>query len=284
MNKNEAILIDLWWTSIIWWVYNDKSKLIKNIVSLNTPEYKYELILERLDSIVIRLKTKNTNFIWISLNWQVNNWYVFFSRILWGVVNLDLASIIKNKYWIFTKIENDVNCMWLWFSYLSVSNSKYSVLLNIWTWIRTSYVYNNKLLMWTKWFFWEIRDSIYIKELEQEININDLVCWRWISNIYELLSSNKLDSKSIYEKSLEWDINSIKTINIFIKYFIYILERISYSFNPDEIIIDWSLKSIIKDKFEDIIEKYEIKCEQHFISKIIISEFENTSLYWALNL
>lgn len=284
MNRKDAILIDIWWTSIIWWIHNNELKVIENLQKYETLEYKYDFILEKIDLIIKKLKTKDTNFIWISLNWQVNNWYVYFSRILWWIINLDLASIIEKKYWITTKIENDVNCMALWYSFLSGNNSNYIVYLNIWTGIRTSYIYNNKLLKWNKWFFWEIRDSIYVKELEKEININDLVCWRWVSNIYELLSSNKLDSKSVYKKYLEWDVISKKTIKIFIKYFIYILERISYTFNPEIIIIDWSLKSIIFEKYETIIFEYEKKCEKHFIATITISGFENTTLYGALKL
>lgn len=276
------LVIDIWWTTISWWLYNEEVNDIENITTFDTWEYSFDNVLNLIDSIVVNYKDKIIDILWISLNWQVNNWYVYFSRILWWVVNKDISKILEEKYKIPTKIENDVNCMALWYTYLSKTSSDYTMLLNIWTWLRSSYVYEWKLLKWCKWFFWEIRDSIFVEELNNELNLNDLVCWRWLSNIYNLLFWINLSSKQIYYNFKNWEEKWIMAVNIFLKYFIQLLERISYMYNPEEIVIDWSLKIIVKDNIEFILNKYLEKCEQHFVANIKIVDYENTNLYGAL--
>lgn len=278
----KAILIDIWWTSIIWWLYIDSIKQITDITEYETPEYDFQKVLLIIDEIVWKYKQKWINYLWISLNWQINNGYVYFSRILWWIIEQDLSKFFSKRYSLEVKIDNDVNCMALGYNYLSEKKSKYMVLLNLWTGIRSSYVYEWKLLKWSKWFFWEIRDSLYVKELEKEININDLVCGRGISNIFNLLYWEKLSAKEIYINSQKWEKKAQNTIEIFIKYLIQILLRISYSFNPDEIVIDASLKKIFEDKYDEITWKYKELCEPHFITIIKIADKNYTNLYWAL--
>jgi hypothetical protein len=71
-------------------------------------------------------------------------------------------------------------------------------------------------------------------------------------------------------------------MDIFKKHFVRLICRISYTFNPEIIVIDWSVKEVIRENYKEIIDMYKNECEPHFQTKIEICEFENTPLYWAL--
>ena len=80
----------------------------------------------------------------------------------------------------------------------------------------------------------------------------------------------------------EWDEKSIAVIDIFLKYLVQLLSRISYTYNPEEIIIDWSLKQIVLDNYDLIDSMYRSKCEPHFIANIKVSDIKYSNLYGAL--
>ncbi len=278
----KKIALDIWWTKIIWALFSESNDILKTIKE-NIWKYILKDVLDKIQNIIDKLsKNEKINYIWISLNWQSNNWFIYFSRVLGWEINDYLEKYLKLNNNIILKIENDVNCMCLWINYLSKEKLNYIVLLNIWTWLRSSYFYDSKLLKWSKWFFWEIRDNIDILELQKTININDLICWRWVSNIYKIISWKDLSSEEIYNLSKNWEENALKTIEIFKKYFINLLCRISYTFNPEIIYIDWSLKTIIEENYEKIIKNYKNECEKHFISEIKIVNYDNSALFWAL--
>lgn len=275
------IALDIGWTKIIWALFNENNEIIKTI-KLDIWEYILEKVIWKIQNIIDDLSENNISYIWISLNWQINNGYVYFSRVLGWIVNKNLIDFLKIPKDIDFKVDNDVNCMCLWANYLEEEKSDYYVLLNVWTWLRSSYLYKWKILRWKNWFFWEIRDDVEVLELDNTININDLVCWRWISNIYKILWEENLDAKEIYKLSKTWDDLAKKTIDIFIKQFIKLICRISYIFNPEIIVVDGSVKKIIEENYERVISMYETNCEKHFQTKIKVIDYENTALYGAL--
>jgi predicted NBD/HSP70 family sugar kinase len=70
-----------------------------------------------------------------------------------------------------------------------------------------------------------------------------------------------------------------KSIKIFLKYFINLLCRISYTYNPQLIIIDGSVKVIVQENLDEIMRNYTKECEEQFLAKIEISIYENTAIY-----
>lgn len=276
------ITLDIWWTKIVWTLFKENNKIYQSIKE-DIWEYVLEKVIEKIQKIIAILsENEKINYIWISLNWQINEWFIFFSRILGWEINNYLKNYLKFDKDIEFKVDNDVNCMCLWTNYLEKEKRNYTVLLNIWTWLRSSYMYNSELLKWSKWFFWEIRDNLDVLELQKTINVNDLVCGRWISNIYKIITWKDLTSEEIYNLSKNKEKEALKTIEIFKKYFINLLCRISYTFNPEIIYIDWSLKIIIEENFGEIMKIYHAECEKHFISEIKIVNYDNTALFWAL--
>lgn len=276
----DKITIDVWWTKIIWALFRD-NKII-NSIKMEIWEYNLEKVTHKMQDIINKFITTDTIYIWISLNGQTNNNYVYFSRVLWGWINNELIKYLDIPNTIEFQVDNDVNCMCRWIKYLNNDLPGHFILLNIWTWLRTSYFYNWNVLKWAKWFFGEIRDNLDVLELWDTINANDLICGRGISNIYEKLNNKNISAEEVHNLSQMGDQMAVKAINIFEKYFVGLLCRVTYMYNPQSIIIDWSVKIIIKDHFDKILGNYKKECEEHFLAKLEISKHDDTALYWAL--
>lgn len=275
------IALDIWWTKIIGALFNEKNEIIKTL-KLEIWEYVLEKVLSKIQNIIDQLIDGDTKYIWISLNWQINNSFVSFSRVLGWVINDNLVNLLNIPENISFKVDNDVNCMCRWARFLDKNNYNYYTLLNIWTGLRSSYLYEWNILKWAKGFLWEIRDDVDVIDLNCKVNLNDLVCGRGISNIYKILTNKVLDAEEIYNLSKNNDELALKAMDIFKKHFVRLICRISYTFNPEIIVIDWSVKEVIRENYKEIIDMYKNECEPHFQTKIEICEFENTPLYWAL--
>jgi predicted NBD/HSP70 family sugar kinase len=278
----EKIALDIGWTKIVWTLFRDGSILKTRKIEIG--EYHLDKVTRKIQDIIDEFLTPETWYIGISLNGQMNNGYIYFSRVLWWRINDKLINYLRIPENIEFRVDNDVNCMCLWIKYLEKNLPDYYVLLNIWTWLRTSYSHNGVLLRWSRWFFGEIRDNLDILELDKTININDLICGRWIANIYKLLTGDLLSAEDIYLLSKSENEDAKKSIKIFLKYFINLLCRISYTYNPQLIIIDGSVKVIVQENLDEIMRNYTKECEEQFLAKIEISIYENTAIYWALNI
>lgn len=277
----KKIALDIWWTKIIWVLFDEKNEIIKTI-KIEIWEYVFEKVILKIQNLIDELIDGETNYIWISLNWQINKGYIKFSRVLGWVINKEILDLLKVPKNVELKVDNDVNCMCRWAKFLDKNNYNYYTLLNIWTGLRSSYLYKWNILKWKNWYFWEIRDDVDVLDLNCKVNLNDLVCGRWISTIYKILTNKLLDAKDIYNLSKNNDEAAIKTIEIFKIHFVRLICRISYTFNPEIIVIDWSVKELIRENYKEIIYMYDNECEPHFQTKIEICEFENTPIFWAL--
>jgi len=214
----------------------------------------------------------------ISFNCVVHKGVITYSSLLGGYSNFPLSEEWSKEFNIPVVIENDVNAMALAESEFGHGKNRQSMLLiNIGTGIRLSFIYEGKVIHGFTSNLGEISQRIMtVPELsDKEVNIDDFLSGKGISNIYKDFSGDDISAKEIFSKVTS-DNNAQAAVNIFTKYFSRFLSELSYFYNPEIIVLNGSLKHASEHFLPQALDMYYKQNFKFFYFKdVLISEIDH---------
>lgn len=181
----------------------------------------------------------------ISFNCSVKNGRIVYSSILGGKLNYSLEKNFSKIFSVPVKLRNDVSSM-------AIAEYKFSkgrrvdnfVLMNLGTGLRIAYVAGGKIIDGYSGNAGEIsQKKVFVPVIsEREVLLEDVVCGKGLSKVYFKLTGRKNSAKEIFSFCKKGDMDAKKAVGIFVENLAYLLQDLSYFYNPEKIVISGSLK------------------------------------------
>lgn len=214
--------------------------------AFSTSEYSTgsrDLVSEIKDTVEKSLED-SIERIGISFNCVVNEGVVIYSSLLGGAINYRLEDDFGHEFGLPVRLINDVNSMAVAESRFGHGSNVHSfVLMNLGTGVRLSFVKERQLLIGYNGNLGEISQrKVLVPELGKEpVKVDDLVSGKGLSSLYGKISGSDLTAEQVFVKA-STDQAAQKAIDLFIKYLGYLLEDITYYYNPETVVINGSMK------------------------------------------